>query len=134
MVKLAAEQHAFTHRTHGAGLAPSRDLVHVVVIVAHTGGVIGISAGRIHAEQSFRVIARRARLTHLGVAVASGERLTWGEERISYFRWLSVTFSPHIWQKNVLNLNFTNSFLFCCPSHTCIFDMSPLSFEPIYLK
>lgn len=83
MVKLAAEQHAFTHRAHGAGIALPRDLVHEVAVVAHTGGVIGISAGRLHAEQSPGIIARRARLTRLSVAEDFGERLTWGEERIN---------------------------------------------------
>lgn len=83
MVKVAVEQHALTHRAHSAGLAPRREFIHIVAVVAHAGGVIGISAGRLHAEQSLRSIARRAGLTYLGVAEVFGERLTWGEERIN---------------------------------------------------
>lgn len=83
MVELAAVQHALTQRAHGAGLAPLHDLAHEVAVVAHAGGVVGVGAGRLHAEQALGIVTRRAGLTRLIVAEVFGERLTWGEERIN---------------------------------------------------
>lgn len=78
MVELTAEQHALAFRTLGAGFTPLRELVHVVAVVAHTVGVVGVRAGRLHAEQTR---AHRAGLTTLRVTEVFGEGFTWKERR-----------------------------------------------------
>lgn len=49
MVRLAREQHALAFGTRGAVIALLRELIHVVVILASAGGVVGICAGHLHA-------------------------------------------------------------------------------------
>lgn len=137
MVKLAAQQHAFTHRAHGAGLALLRHFVPEVAVVAHTGGVVGVSAGRLHAEESRRIIARCARLTRLSVAEDFGERLTWGEERINCVLGGCTTFSLPF--KNTclfFQLKFIYFYFAVPPKYVYIyiFDMSALNLGSIYLK
>lgn len=52
MVVLAVCQHALARRAHRAGLAAPRHLTQVVVVVTHADGIVGVSAGRLHAHQT----------------------------------------------------------------------------------
>lgn len=65
VVRLTAEQHALPFRTFSAKFTPLRELVQVVTIVAHTDGIVGVRAGRLHAEQACALCAQ---LTFLCVA------------------------------------------------------------------
>lgn len=67
VVRLAAVQHAMAFGTFGAGFTPVRDFAMVVAIVACANGVVGVGAGRAHAEQA---CAFCTKLTFLCVAEA----------------------------------------------------------------
>lgn len=67
LVRPAAVQHAPAFGTLGAGFTTLRDFVVVVAIVACANGVVGVGAGRAHAEQAGAFCTK---LTFLCVAEA----------------------------------------------------------------
>ena len=61
-VVFTAVQHALALRALGAALTLAGQLVEVVAVVANTDGIVGVGAGRLHAEEAHAAGARLARL------------------------------------------------------------------------
>lgn len=74
VVVVAVGEHALARRADGARRAAARHLVEEEVVVAHTDGVVGVGARRLHAHQAS---AQGAGQALLGDAVVLREGLAW---------------------------------------------------------